>query len=140
MTEASLARLTERIEHIAKGVDELRPLITESAEQSRDISHITSLVQQMTIVQDMHRDAFKEGEVRISKLEVRVKFVMWVGAFVASTSVGIFGYGISFLDSLGKFQSDTDSRIRSVEFIVQSPAFERVMERDGRPVVEGGKD
>ncbi len=140
MTEASLARLTERIEHIAKGVDELRPLVADSAEQRRDISHISSLVQQMTIVQDMHRDAFKEGEGRISKLEVRVKFIIWIGAFVASTSVGLLGYGISFIDALGEFQSDTKSQIRSLEFIVQSPMFERVMEDDGRPAVEGGKD
>lgn len=128
-----MAMLIERVEHIAKGIDEMRPMISTIPSIERDLSYHTERLDQLNeIAKDRGRE-IHELDKRILKLERWYRAMLAAPAILVTLSISVGGYAM-------KFKEDTDRRVSSLEFILNSPHYERAMDRDHKEDVEGGKD
>lgn len=140
ITDPQIAVLMERMEHIAKGVDDLKPLATLITSLQRDQEHTADSLKQLHTIAEMRGAALHAVDKRVVVLERWHRFMLAMPVAVLTISLAAGGYAKSFVDALDDFKNDTRHRISSLEFIINSPHFERAMANDSRPVAEGGKD
>lgn len=140
ITDPQLAVLIERVEHIARGMDDLKPLIALISTLQRDQEHMSDTVKQLYLLSESRGAALHAVDKRVVAVERWGKFQIGLAGAMLTIALTASGYAKSFIDALDDFKNDTRSRISSLEFIINSPHFERAMTNDGRPVAEGGKD
>lgn len=119
-TETQLALLIQKVEHIAEGMDELKPLASLVLTLQKDQEHSKESIKQLNTIAEMRGATQHLIDKRVLVLERWHKFMLAVPAFLLTASLG-------FLNNIYDFKEDTSRRITSLEFIINSPHFERSM-------------
>ena len=140
ITDPQLAVLIERVEHIARGMDDLKPLVVLISTLQRDQEHTSDTVKQLHLLSEARGAALHAVDKRVVVLERWHRLMLAMPVLLLTVALAAGGYAKSFLDALDDFKNDTRNRVSSLEFIINSPHFERAMATDNRPVAEGGKD
>ena len=140
ITDPQLAMLIERVEHIARGMDDLKPMIVAISALQKDQERNSDDIKKLHTIAEMRGATQHQMDKRIVVLERWHRLMLAMPVMVLTVVLAAGGYAKSFLDALDDFKNDTRSRISSLEFIINSPHFERAMANDSRPVAEGGKD
>lgn len=138
ITDPQIARLMERVDAIAKGVDELKPLMTALVTLQTEQQHLTDHVKQLNTIAEMRGTAIHQLDKRVVVLERWHKAMVWFTGMAMSVMLALGGYTKQFIDSLDADRSDTRHRLTALEFIVSGPQYERAMEPE-RPVATGSK-
>lgn len=137
ITDPQLARLFERVETIARGMEELKPLLTAIVAVQAEQSHLADHVKQLNAISEMRGVALHQIDKRVLVLERWHKAMIAFSGVALSIMLAMGGYAKQFIDSIDSERQDTRHRLTALEFIVNSPNYERAM--DDRPVAEGGK-
>lgn len=140
ITDPQLAVLIERVEHIARGMDDLKPLIALISTLQRDQEYTSDTVKQLHLLSEARGASLHSMDKRLSTLEWWHKYRLAQPALILTVALAAWGYWQGFTGAMDDFKRDTRHRISSLEFIINSPHFERAMATDNRPVAEGSKD
>ena len=140
VTDPQLAMVIERLEHVARGVDELKPLASLIVTLQRDQEYTADTLKQLNEIARMRGEAVIKLDRRVLVLE------RWRNLMVALPATGVAvvlwaaGYIFSYVGTLEGFRRDTHHRISTLEFIINAPNFERALQTDPeRPVATGPK-
>ncbi|MDS1142382.1 hypothetical protein RE432_18265 [Pusillimonas sp. SM2304] len=137
ITDPQIARLFERVDTIAKGIDELKPLMTQLVALQTDQAHIADHIKQLNTITEMRGVVLHQIDKRVLVIERWHKGLMWFTGFALSVIMALGGYAKQFIDTQDSQQRDTRQRITALEFIVSGPNFERAMSNP--PVATGKK-
>lgn len=140
LPEAQFATLLERVDHIVKSIDELRPDVKRVAEIRKDINHISSETTHLSTLIAMQQTAIHQNDKRLALLEWWQKGMIAFSAVAFSVLMTVAGYLKNYVDLQSNTQNDTRDRLAAIEFYINSPNFEAAMRNGRRAVVEGGKD
>lgn len=138
ITDPQVARLMERVDAIAKGVDELKPLVAALVTLQAEHQHLTDHIKQLNTISEMRGAALHQIDKRVVVLERWHKAMVWFTGIAMSVMMALGGYAKQFVDSLDSDRQDTRHRLTTLEFIVGSPQHERALEQE-RPVAAGSK-
>lgn len=138
--DPQVARLIERVEHIARTMDDLRPLVVAISSLQKDQERNSEDIKRLHTIAEMRGEAQHLLDKRVLVLERWHRLMLAMPVMVLTVALTAGGYAKSFLDALDDFKNDTRNRVSSLEFIINSPHFERAMATDSRPVAEGSKD
>ena len=136
--DPQVARLIERVEHIARAMDDLRPLIVAMSSLQKDQERNSEDIKKLHTIAEMRGDAQHLLDKRVLVLERWHRLMLAMPVLLLTIALSAGGYAKSWIDALDDFKSDTKQRIASMEFIINSPHFERSMTPE-REVAEGGK-
>lgn len=138
ITDPNTARIMERVDHIAKRLDELQPFASTLVALHADHQQLANVIKQLSTEAGLQRQAMHELDKRVVGLEKWQKGLVWFTSVALSVMMWLGGYAKQFIDSLDENNRNTQHRITALEFIVNSPNFERAIEPD-RPVATGSK-
>lgn len=138
ITDPQMARVLERIEHIAKVLDRLEPLTVNLNTVQRDQEHMSVAIKQ--IVRDAHIDRALTTQIdrRTLVLERWHKAMVGLSAVAASAVIWAAGYVTNYFKTIDDDKNALNNRLTTVEHIVNSPGFEKAA-TSNRPVPEGKK-
>lgn len=141
-TAAQIAVLVERVLNIAGDMQEVRDsqkriehVIVDVPLLKKELEHISDAVRQQGVISESRGAAMHQIDKRVLVLERWHKYRVAQTGIAITMSIAAFSYGAGFLKSLSDFRDETKSRIQSLEFIVNSPSYERAMQ----PPVAAGK-
>lgn len=138
VTDPNIARIMERVDHIAKSVDELKPFVTALVTLQAEQQHLADHLRQLNTVAELRGAAVHQIDKRVTVLERWQKALVWFTGVALSIMIWLGGYAKQFIDSLEENNRNTQHRIANMEFIINSPNFERAMKPE-RPVATGSK-
>lgn len=139
-TGPQVAVILERIEHIAKVLDDLKPLTTLAATLQRDQQYLSDSLKQLHTVAEIRGAALHAVDKRVVILERWHKFMVALPSVLLTVLIAASGYVKSYLDSMGEFREDVKHRVTAIEFIINSLNFEKAMAKDNtKPAAEGKK-
>lgn len=127
-TDAQIAVLIERIEHIAKRMDDITPLISLIAKLQRDQEHMSEDIKRLHTIAELRGSNMHAIDKRVLVLERWHRFMLLLPAAMLTIIISIGGYAKGYVSSIDDFKGDTKHRLASLEFIINGPHFERVME------------
>lgn len=127
VTDPLLATLIERMEHVARGVDELRPLGSLIATLQRDQQYVSEALKQLSALAEARSAAHHSLDKRVVVLERWHKFMVWLAGAMFTVSIAAGGYAAAFVGSLNDINRDTHNRVSALEFIINAPHYERSM-------------
>ena len=136
--DPQVARLIERVEHIARAVDDLRPLVVAISSLQKDQERNSEDIKKLHTIAEMRGDAHHLLDKRVLVLERWHRLMLALPVMLLTVALAAVGYAKSWLDALDDFKSDTRQRIASMEFIINSPHSERSITTE-REVAEGSK-
>lgn len=138
ITDPQIARLMERVDAIAKGVDDLKPVLTSLVALQTEHQHLSDHIKQLHTVTELRGVAMHQIDKRVLVLERWHKAMIGFTGIAFSIMLAMGGYAKQFIDSIDADRNDTRHRITALEFIISSPQYERAMEKE-RPVAAGSK-
>lgn len=138
ITDPQIARLMERVDAIAKGVDELKPLVVALVTLQTEQQHLADHVKQLNTIAEMRGIAIHQIDKRVVVLERWHRAMIWFTGIAMSVMLALGGYTKQFIDSIDADRNDTRHRLTALEFIISGPQYERAMEQE-RPVAAGSK-
>src|SRR5690625_1255944 len=138
ITDPNIARISERLDGIARDLGEIKPLLVENATLRRDLEHLADSFKQLSTMSEMRGHAIHQIDKRVLVLERWHKAMIGFAGIAFSVMLAMAGYAKQFIDSIDADRDDTRHRITALEFIVNSPQYERAMEKE-RPVAAGSK-
>lgn len=138
ITDPQVARIMERVDHIAKSVDELKPLMAALVTLQAEHQHLADHMRQLNTVAELRGVAVHQIDKRVTVLERWQKGLVWFTGLALSVIMWLGGYVKQFTDSLDETNRNTQNRLAAMEFIINSPNFERAIEPE-RPVAAGGR-
>lgn len=138
VTDPNIARIMERVDHIAKRLDELQPFVAALVALQTEQQHLADHMRQLNTVAELRGTAVHQIDKRVTVLERWQKGLVWFAGVALSMMMWLGGYAKQFIDSLEETNRNTQHRIATMEFIINSPNFERAMEPK-RPVATGSK-
>jgi hypothetical protein len=138
ITDPNIARIMERVDHIAKRLDELQPFASTLVALHADHQQLASAIKHLSTEAGIQRQALHELDKRVVGLEKWQKGLVWFTGVALSMMMWLGGYAKQFIDSLEENNRNTQRRITTMEFIINSPNLERAMEPE-RPVASGSK-
>lgn len=136
--DPQVARLIERVEHIARAMDDLRPLVVAMSSLKKDQERNSEDIKKLHTIAEMRNTSQHLLDKRVLVLERWHRLMLAMPVLLLTIALAAGGYTKSWLDSLDDFKKDTKNRIASMEFIINSPHFERAMAPE-REVAEGSK-
>ena len=136
--DVQVARLVERVEHIARAIDNLTPLVVAMSSLQKDQERSAEDIKKLHTIAEMRGDAQHLIDKRVLVLERWHRLMLAMPVMMLTIALAAGGYAKSWLDALDDFKSDTRQRIASMEFIINSPHFERAMTPE-KEVAEGSK-
>ncbi len=136
--DVQVARLVERVEHIARSIDNLTPLVVAMSSLQKDQERSAEDIKKLHTIAEMRGDAQHLLDKRVLVLERWHRLMLAMPVMLLTIVLAAGGYTKSWLDALDDFKKDTRQRISSMEFIINSPHFERSMTQE-KEVAEGGK-
>ena len=136
-TDPQLARLVERVEHIVDRLEDLKPLVALVPSLQRDQEHLTDTLRQLSTIAELRGTALHQLDKRVLVLERWHKGMVGFSAVAMSLLLTVGGYAKNFIDTMESDRQDTRNRLMAVEFIIQSPNFQKAMEN--REVSAGSK-
>ena len=136
--DVQVARLVERVEHIARSIDNLTPLVVAMSSLQKDQERSAEDIKKLHTIAEMRGDAQHLLDKRVLVLERWHRLMLALPVMLLTIALAAGGYTKSWLDALDDFKKDTRQRIASMEFIINSPHFERSMTPE-REVAEGSK-
>ena len=139
ITDPNIARISERLDGIARDLGEIKPLLVENATLRRDLEHLADSFKQLSTMSEMRGHAIHQIDKRVLVLERWHKAMVAFSGIALSLMLALGGYAKQFIDSLDSQSNDTRSRLAAIEFIISGPQYERDMSNDERPVAEGSK-
>ena len=137
-TDPQLAVLIERVEHIAKSMDDLKPLVSLITTLQRDQEYTASKLAQLNDLAKLRGEAAHKLDKRVLVLERWRTAMVAIPALALSFGIWASGYAISYLGSIEDFRGDTRQRLATLEFIINGPHFERAMEPESEQTVAAG--
>lgn len=137
-SEAQIAAIFERLDHMSNVLDELRPLAALAATLQNEQQHLSDDLRHLNTIAEMRGAALHAIDKRVTVLERWHRFMLSMPALMLTLLIAMGGYAKSYLDAMSDFKDDIRTRLTTIEFIVNSPNFERAMAPD-RPVAEGGR-
>jgi len=138
ITDPQIARLIERVDAVAKGVDELKPVVAAIVALQTQQQHLTDHLKQLNTIAEMRGASLHQMDKRVLVLERWHKAMVAFSGVALSLMLAMGGYAKQFIDSMDADRNDTRHRITALEFIINSPQYERAMEKE-RPVAAGSK-
>lgn len=138
ITDPQLARVLERIEHIAKVVDRLEPLAISLNTVQRDHEHLADTVKGIKETTRVHRQLTSQIDRRTLVLERWHKFMVGLSATGAAAVLWAAGYVTNYFKSLDADANALNNRVTTLEYVFNSPNFEKAT-REDRPVSTGKK-
>lgn len=137
--DPQVARLIERVEHIARAMDDLRPLVVAISSLQKDQERNSEDIKKLNTIAEMRGDAQHLLDKRVLVLERWHKGLIWFSSLAMGVLLSMSGYIANFVNTLDTDRNQTNNRLSTLEVIVNSQNFERSMATDNRPVAEGSK-
>lgn len=136
--DPQVARLIERVEHIARAMDDLRPLVVAISSLQKDQERNSEDIKKLHTIAEMRGEAQHLLDKRVLVLERWHRLMVATPVMLLTIVLAAGGYTKSWLDAIDDFKKDTRQRIASMEFIINSPHFERSMTPE-KETAEGSK-
>ena len=137
-TESVLAEVAGQVTHISKNVDRLMPLVEHMATVEQTQRHQAEVIERIGRMLESQSKRLGQIEQRQAVSERNIRIMYSVPAVLLAASMSVSGWVTGYITSLNDFKGDTRSRLERMEFILQSPAFERAMD-PYESVAEGDK-
>lgn len=132
--------LSSQFERILASQERIERALIDVAMVKKEQEHLSDSLRQIHAVAEVRAAAHHSMDKRLIALEWWHKYRLAQPAAILTLALAAWGYWQGFTESLENFKSATNSKVQSLEFIVNSPAYERAMsEVNSRPVATGGK-
>lgn len=128
MNSAQVAVLTERIEYIARTMEDIKPLITAIATMRVEQDSMAVQVRQLAQGGEVRLQSIHAHDKRILILERWHKAMIGFGTVAVSILLAMAGYTKSFIETIQNERNDTNQRLSNLELIVNSPNYSKAME------------
>ena len=128
MSDPQIAVLIERIEHIAKGIDDLKSLPLTVAQVKTDQEYMQDHIRQLMTAVEMRQVVLHQMDKRVVILERWHKFMLAMPAIALTVLLTLLGFAKGSLDSWSDFRDQTNQRITALEFTLNSQKFQSAME------------
>lgn len=128
-----LAVLMERVDHIARSIDDLRPLLTIIVQVQEKLNHQENTLKQLNTLSDSRGAMFHQLDKRVLVLERWHRFMLAIPALVLTVCIWFGGYAKSYIAAIEAFQKETSQRVSALEFIINAPSYEKLMSVDKEP-------
>lgn len=136
--DVQVARLVERVEHIARSIDNLTPLVVAMSSLQKDQERSAEDIKKLHTIAEMRGDAQHLLDKRVLVLERWNKGVIWFSSVAMGALLSMSGYITNFINTLDTDRNQTNNRLSTLEVIVNSQNFERSMTPE-KEVAEGSK-
>lgn len=123
-----LAALTERIEHMSRQLDDMRPIIPAIAVTQSQLETVNTQLRQLTTNGENRNKIIHTIDKRVLTLERWHKGVMGFTAIAVTLALTLGGYTKSFIETVQDNRSDTNQRLSNLELIVNSKNYEKAFE------------
>ncbi|AEC22272.1 hypothetical protein PT7_P036 (plasmid) [Pusillimonas sp. T7-7] len=134
-TAAQLAVAIERLVNLSEDVKEIRgsqkrleSAMVEVPLLKQEMEHLADSLRQLHTVAEVRSVAHHQLDKRVLILERWHKFMVAQPAIILTVALAAWGYWNGFTKSMDAFQDDTKQRVQTLEFIVNSPAYEKAMQ------------
>lgn len=135
--DPQMARLFERLDHLVASMDEIKPILTTVNTLQNNQDHMARNIDQLMTNAEVRSTVIHQLDKRVLVVERWHKASVGFTAIAVSIGLALGGYTKSFIESLNSDRDDTRQRLSSLEFILNSPNFERAM--TSPPVAEEPK-
>lgn len=132
--------LSSQIDRILASQERIERAMVDVAMVKKEQEHLLDAFRQLSAIAEVRAAAHHAMDKRLTALEWWHKYRLAQPAAILTLALAAWGYWQGFTESLDNFKANTNSKVQSLEFIVNSPAYERAMsEVNSRPVATGGK-
>lgn len=131
-----LVNLAEDVKEIRGSQKRLESALVEVPLLKQELEHLADSLRQLHTIAEVRAAAHHQMDKRVLILERWHKFMLAQPAIILTVSIAAWGYWAGFTRSLDDFKDSTKQRVQSLEFIVNSPAYERAMQP---PAASGSK-
>lgn len=129
MNNAQFAVLNERLEHLVRAMEEIRPLVVNVNSLQHSIDVMQTQIKQLTMGSDARGKLMHDIDKRVLVLERWHKAMVGFSAFAMSILLALGGYTKSFIETVQDGRNDTNQRLATLELIVNSPNYGKAMSR-----------
>lgn len=129
MNNAQFAVLNERLEHLVRAMEEIRPLVVNVNSLQHSIDVMQTQIKQLTMGSDARGKLVHDIDKRVLVLERWHKAMVGFSAIAMSILLALGGYTKSFIESVQDERNDTNQRLATLELIINSPNYGKAMSR-----------
>lgn len=129
MNSTQIAVLMERIEHIAKGMDDIRPLVAAVSALQHEKESLNQQVRQLTTNSETHSKLMHDIDKRVLILERWHKAMIGFSATALAVIMTLGGYTKNFIETVQDDRNNTNQRLSILELVVNSPNYSKALER-----------
>lgn len=129
MNRTNIAVITERLNHIAATMDDIKPLIAavSSLQHSNDV--FDQRINQLTLNSEARYKMLHDQDKRVLVLERWHKAMIGFSATAMAVLLALAGYTKSFIETIQDERNDTNQRLSILELVVNSPNYPKALER-----------
>lgn len=124
-----MKNLSERVDRMLASQERSERGMAEVPLLRKDYEHLSESLKQLHTLVEVRNVAHHQLDKRILILERWHRFMVAQPAILLTILLTAWGYWAGFNSSLDEFKDNTRERVQALEFIVNSPNFERAMER-----------
>jgi hypothetical protein len=125
--------LMERVDHIARSIDDLRPLLTIIVQVQEKLNNQENSIKSLGALAESRGAMFHQVDKRVLVLERWHRFMLAIPALVLTICIWFGGYAKSYIAAIEAFQKETSQRVSALEFIINAPSYEKLMSVDKEP-------
>lgn len=126
---ANMKNLSDRFDRMLASQERAERGMAEVPLLRKDYEHLSEGLKQLHTLVEVRGAAHHQLDKRILILERWHKFMMAQPAIMLTILLTLWGYWSGFNTTLDDFKETTKERVQALEFIVNSPNFEKAMER-----------
>lgn len=129
MNNSQFAVLNERLEHLVRAMEDIKPLIINVNSLQHNIDVMQTQIKQLTMGSDARGKLIHDIDKRVLVVERWHKATVSFTAVAISILMAIGGYTKSFIETVQRERSDTNQRLATLELIVNSPNYGKAMSK-----------
>lgn len=129
MNSTQIAVLMERIEHIVKGMDDIRPLVAAVSALQHEKESLNQQVRQLTINSETRSKLLHDIDKRVLVMERWHKARLSFSATAIAVVMALAGYTKNFIETVQDERNNTNQRLSMLELVVNSPNYAKALER-----------
>lgn len=137
MNRTNIAVITERLNHIAATMDDIKPLIAavSSLQHSNDV--FDQRINQLTLNSEARYKMLHDQDKRVLVLERWHKAMIGFSATAMAVLLALAGYTKSFIETIQDERNDTNQRLTTLELIANNQSISKALEaKPGKEVPE----